>query len=143
MSEHTEACRDHAFQHHVATGDDADCICGRVEVGSGHDEQTEDSYPFYSTDGHTPYLAANLLQALTLVPDTGDWHGEMRLWAERHLDESVPPNPLPPGRPDGRTVAAVVEWLRNNGEEAMDGHGYIDGADQIANEIEREFGTSE
>lgn len=40
-----------------------------------------------------PYVAANLLAALDLVTDTGDWHGQLRQWCEAHLATSVQPNP--------------------------------------------------
>ena len=40
------------------------------------------------------YQAANLLAALPLVPDTGDWHGELRLKCEAILrDMDRPPAP--------------------------------------------------
>lgn len=42
----------------------------------------------------------------------------------------------------GAAVAVVLEWLRENGEErAGDSpRGYIDHADEVADQIEREFG---
>ena len=42
----------------------------------------------------TPYQAANLLEALKLVPDTGDWYGELRLKCEAIL-MMEPHAPLP------------------------------------------------
>lgn len=33
----------------------------------------------------SPYEAANLLEALKLVPDTGDWHGQLRFRAQAVL----------------------------------------------------------
>lgn len=32
----------------------------------------------------TDYLATNLLDALSQVPDTGDWHAAVRAWCERY-----------------------------------------------------------
>lgn len=38
------------------------------------------------------YLATNLLDALTLVPDTGDWHGALRSWCEQTMSGTLTPN---------------------------------------------------
>lgn len=41
-----------------------------------------------------PYVAANLKAALAAIPDTGDWHGQLRYWCERELDGlDTPPRP--------------------------------------------------
>lgn len=37
-----------------------------------------------------PYVAANLEAALKLVPDTGDWHGQLRLWAAHFKGDAKP-----------------------------------------------------
>jgi hypothetical protein len=34
-----------------------------------------------------PYEAVNLLEALKLVPDTGDWHGQLRFRAQAVVDK--------------------------------------------------------
>lgn len=57
-----------------------------------------------------PYHAANLLEALKLVPDTGDWHGSLRIACQMVLDEQpAKPNrtaeqmrqmEIPANRPD-------------------------------------------
>lgn len=40
-----------------------------------------------------PYHAANLLEALALVPDTGDWHGSLRIACQMVLaDQPQAPN---------------------------------------------------
>lgn len=36
------------------------------------------------------YVAANLEEALKLVPDTGDWHGQLRLWAAHFKKQAIP-----------------------------------------------------
>lgn len=41
------------------------------------------------------YVATNLLDALEQVPDTGDWHGALRMWCERTKTGSVKPNRRP------------------------------------------------
>jgi hypothetical protein len=45
----------------------------------------------------SPYEAVNLLEALKLVPDTGDWHGQLRFRCQQVLrvygdDERLRPN---------------------------------------------------
>lgn len=39
------------------------------------------------------YVAANLFAALALVPDTGDWHGQLRHWCEAHRKDVTPNDP--------------------------------------------------
>lgn len=45
-------------------------------------------------DALDSYHAANLLEALRLVPDTGDWHGSLRIACAMTLSQgkAVPPN---------------------------------------------------
>lgn len=38
------------------------------------------------------YIATNLLDALEQVPNTGDWHGIMRRWAEKNSTGELKPN---------------------------------------------------
>lgn len=36
------------------------------------------------------YVAANLREALELVPDTGDWHGALRQWCAENVGDLKP-----------------------------------------------------
>lgn len=38
------------------------------------------------------YVATNLGDALSLVPDTGDWHGALRSWCQQHATGKLKPN---------------------------------------------------
>ena len=38
------------------------------------------------------YVATNLLDALSLVPDTGDWHGALRTWCQQNATGNLKPN---------------------------------------------------
>jgi hypothetical protein len=42
--------------------------------------------------GWSDYVATNLLDALQQVPDTGDWHGALRAWCERHKSGNLKAN---------------------------------------------------
>lgn len=49
---------------------------------------------FVSTPSHpsqADYVATNLLDALEQVPNTGDWHGEVRLWCEANKTGKLKP----------------------------------------------------
>lgn len=46
-------------------------------------------------DQRREYVAANLRAALALVPDTGDWHGELRGWCDAHKGDREPNAPIP------------------------------------------------
>lgn len=68
-------------------------------MNSQRDEADEDAIlTFVGDDAHWgwgAYVAANLAEALKRVPDTGDWHGAVRMWCERNRGD-VKPNPMPP-----------------------------------------------
>lgn len=49
-----------------------------------------DQPPNDPLDAWRQYMAANLLDALEQVPDTGDWHGALRIWCEAHRGEATP-----------------------------------------------------
>lgn len=38
------------------------------------------------------YVATNLLDALSQVPDTGDWHGALRSWCRATMTGKLRPN---------------------------------------------------
>jgi hypothetical protein len=47
--------------------------------------KTEDNKDRTAADDYLEprqYVAANLRDALSLVPDTGDWHGQLRHWCD-------------------------------------------------------------
>jgi hypothetical protein len=56
------------------------------------------------------YVAANLLEALKLVKDTGDWHGQLKAWCEYHLEKQ----PYSPNV----TAEAQTDWSNRGWMEA-------------------------
>ena len=58
-------------------------LMGTIEDSAELRKQCEGLFP-------TDYIAANLFEALKIVPDTGDWHGQLRAWCERWKGETLP-----------------------------------------------------
>jgi hypothetical protein len=52
---------------------------GPVEVRVHSPWNPDEQHPDYKD-----YVATNLLDALTLVPNTGDWYNDLKSWCERH-----------------------------------------------------------
>lgn len=59
------------------------------------------------------YVATNLLAALDLVPDTGDWHGQVRLWCEANRSGKLQANPglIPSSESRALAAEAMVREL--------------------------------
>lgn len=59
------------------------------------------------------YVAANLEAALALVPDTGDWHGQLRLWAAHFKRDAKPNETAKQMAPRAREIAQALSDERN------------------------------
>lgn len=58
--------------------------------------------------GLNPYHAINLLEALKFVPDTGDWHGSLRIACEMALARAGAVDSISPNQTAEQMADAVI-----------------------------------
>lgn len=68
-------------------------------------------YAFIGSDQHPDqraYMAANLLAHVDKMPDTGDWHSQLKGWAEVNSTDRIKVDEAPVPDPDETRQAAVA-----------------------------------
>ena len=91
------------------------------------------------------YVATNLLDALSQVADTGDWHGALRAWCKRHSSGRLTPNRSPsPERNTEKLVEALREirqWC-SDGKDAIQPRNVLGQIAAVADEALAEFSST-